>query len=89
MKINTVKFISSSDIFDRICKLYDFDWAEFRSNFSDACTSVGYGEATHTLINVNTFSEILSGMEEFYNKPSSIVNVVKAIPDGVLIDLET
>ena len=88
MNIKTVNYFDSSDLFDKICMDFELDTDNFAGEFSDACTSVSYGDASNTLINVEKFGEILEGMEHFSENPEWIDTIKSWIPDGVLICLE-
>ena len=88
MKLFTKSFYQSSDLFDKICERFQLQRDNFAGEFSDACTSVSYGDASHTLISAQTFGEILEGTS--YNFSLEDINEIRSwIPEDVMIDLES
>ena len=89
MKLFTKSFYQSSDLFDKICEHFQLERDDFAGEFSDACTSVSYGDASHTLINAQTFGEILEGMGNISFSLEEINEIRSWIPEDVMIDLES
>lgn len=83
-----VKFVQSSDLFREICNYFKIDSDNFAGDFSDACTAVSYGDASHTLINDQKFIEVLEGMD--YNFTETQLKEISGwLENGVMIDLES
>ena len=88
MNINTVQFVNSSDLFKKISEQFNIDADDFAGGFSDACTSVSYGDASHTMINMETFLSIIVWMEHSFTLVQ-IEEIRSWLLDGVMIDLES
>lgn len=90
MKLDTfsIQVIKSSDLFNAICERFKFDTNDFAGDFSDACTSISYGDASHTLINTETFLSIIVWMEHSFSL-NDLEEIRSWILEGVMIDLES
>lgn len=89
MKINTIQVIDSSELFEKICEHFKIDSSNFAGEFSDVCTSVSYGDASHTLISRVAFIDIINDMEYFSSSTvEEFETILSWIPQNVMIDLE-
>jgi len=78
--INTVTFVSAWEVFE--------GHEQTASDLSE-CLDVSWGDARHTLIEVHTLRDALKNMEGDGTDFTEIYARLDAIPEGVLIDLES